>query len=70
MDFKEKKEYILKNRTLDIQKFGSVKEVTQMVDFINQEREQKAEKWADNEIHEVSKFLAKTMNQKLFFLGK
>jgi len=68
MDFKEQKEYIKENRKIDMNKFNRVSDITNMVDFINNEVERKNNDRADNEIHEISKFLARTIGRKMFFL--
>jgi len=64
--FEEQKEYIEKNKKIDMSKFNRVTEITQMIDFLNQEREGKMNKFAEREIHEISKFLARITGRKIF----
>jgi hypothetical protein len=68
MTFDEKVEYVKRNKKIDINKFDSVKEVTNIVDFINNDVKRKRDEEAGAEIHEISKFLVNMMNRKTFIL--
>lgn len=68
MTFDEKKEYIEKNSKLDITKFKNVEELTMMLDLLNTGIENKKEARAGEDIHEISKFLVRTMGRKFFFM--
>jgi len=69
MTFKEQKEYIEKHKKIDMRHFRNVTEITQMLDFLNQQREDKLNQHAEREITEISKFLANIQGRKMFFLG-
>jgi len=68
MNFSEQKEYIKANKKIDISKFDKVSEITNMIDFLNNERETKANKRADEDIHSISELLARMMTRKIFIL--
>jgi hypothetical protein len=70
MDFKEKKEYVKANKKIDIKHFDSVKEVTNMIDFLNNEREKKTNERAEEDIHSISELLARIEKRKIFILKK
>jgi hypothetical protein len=68
VDFKSKLEYVQKHRKIDVNKFDTVKEITNLVDFHNKAIEDDKDKRAENEIHEISKFLARIGARKMFFM--
>jgi len=70
MDFKQQREFIKNNKKLDIKNFNKISEITNMIDFINKEREENIDKEADEAIHSISQFLAKQATQRTFLLGK
>lgn len=59
MNFNEQKEYVKKSRTIDGSKFKNVKEITMMLDFINQEVVQGKESRLSEDIHYMARDLAK-----------
>jgi len=70
MDFKEKKEYIKANKKIDIKHFDSVKEVVNMIDFLNKEIEDKVEQRKDEDIHSISQLLERIQTRRNIFLKK
>jgi hypothetical protein len=70
MDFREKKEYIKRNKKIELRHFDSVKEVLNLVDLLNNEVEQKADKRAEEDIHSISELLARIEKRKIFILKK
>lgn len=70
MNFQEQKEYIKNNRKIDISKFDRVSEITNMVDFLNKEIEEKGQKRADEDIHSLTQFLERIQNRTTFILKK
>ena len=70
MNFKEQKEYIKKNKKIDGHRFNKATEITTMIDFLNEEKRVKEEKWAEDETHEISKFLAGILTRKTFILNR
>lgn len=68
MDFKTKKEYIKSHKKIDMEHFNTVGEVTNLIDFINKEIEDKKDKVASDEIHSISQFLARCANRKMFYI--
>lgn len=70
MNFNEQKEYIKAHNKIDIAKFDRIQEVTNMIDYLNNEISQKAEKRADEDIHSISQFLEKIQNRTTFILKK
>ncbi len=69
MDFNSKLEYIKANRKVSISKFNTVKEITNLIDFHNQLIESERNKRAEDDIHEISKFLVRMNGRKMFFLN-
>ena len=69
MDFKEQKKYIEANRSVDVTKFSSVKDVTNMIDLINNEVKKKAEDRATEDINSISALLWKINHSKSFVIG-
>ena len=70
MKFEDELEYVRTNRQIDGHKFNNATDIGNMIDFHNQQREKKSENYAGNEIHEISKFLARTLYRKSFIGGK
>jgi hypothetical protein len=70
MNFAEKKEYIKRNKKIELRHFDSVKEVLNLVDLLNNEVTQKADKRAEEDIHSISEFLARMEQRKIFILKK
>jgi hypothetical protein len=68
VNFKEKISYIKNNKKLDISKFDKVSEITNAIDFINNARDKELHDNVDNEVHEISKFLANIMFRKSFHI--
>jgi hypothetical protein len=65
VDFKSQKKYIEEVREIDISKFNTVKEITQMIDFLNKEKEKNSNKHMDNEINAISKYYAPLLLREL-----
>jgi len=70
MNFDEQKEYIKNNKKIDISKFDRISEVTNMIDFLNAEKKEKADKRAEEDIHSISQFLEAIEKRKTFILKK
>ena len=70
MDFKEKKEYIKKNKKIEIRHFDKVSEITNMIDLLNKEAEESSKRRADEEVSSISRFLADSQTRKIFFMGR
>lgn len=71
MEFNEQLEYVRSVRKADMNKFNKVTDITHIVDFHNQMVEAERDAWAEDQIHEISKFLARIQNRKTFvFKGK
>jgi hypothetical protein len=68
VDFKTTKEYVEQNSKLDVSKFNKVTDITQMIDFLNNERTRKVEEDGKRDILEISKFLVRIATQKSIFL--
>ena len=56
MTFDEQKEYIKANKKIDMKHFNKVSDVTQMIDFLNKEVEEKSEKNAAREINAITEY--------------
>ena len=69
MNFDDTRKYIETCDKIDGHKFNKITDVTNMIDFLNKENEKKSEKYFNNEIHEISKFLVRTLTNKTFILG-
>ena len=69
MDFKETQDYINNNKRIDISKFNKISDITNAIDFYNNEVDRKKKEHGDNEVHEISKLLARIMSRKMFFFG-
>jgi len=70
MDFTEKKEYVKANKKIDIKHFDSVKEIVNMIDFLNKEIEDKAEQRKDEDIHSITQLLERIQTRRNIFLKK
>jgi len=70
MNFQETKEYVKNNKKLDASKFDKASEITMMIDYLNNEIKEKAEKRADEDIHSISQFLARIQDRTTFILKK
>ncbi len=70
MTFDEQRDYIEKNRKVDMKHFNRVSDITMMIDLLNKNREEQINKHAEGEVHEISKFLASIMNRKMFLMGR
>ena len=70
MNFDQQKKYIQNNKKIEMARFNKVSDITQMIDFLNKEVEDKSEKRADDEIHSISQFLAKLQTSKSIRMGK
>jgi len=70
VDFKEKKEYIKKNKKIEIRHFDKVSEITNMIDLLNKEAEESSKRRADEEVSSISRFLADSQTRKIFFMGR
>ena len=69
MTFDEQKKYVRSVNKLDGHKFSKATDITNMIDLLNQENEKENKKRGDNEIHEISKYLANIQGRKMFMLG-
>lgn len=69
MNFEDKLNYIRSNKKVDYTKFNSADEITKMIDFHNQSVENDKDKRAENEVREISKFLARIQGRKMFFMN-
>ena len=70
MDFKQTHDYVKNNKKLDINKFDKVSDITNMIDYLNEERTKEIEKDTDRDVHEISKFLVDIMTRKSFVIRK
>ena len=68
MNFSDTKEYIKKNKKIDGHKFNKATDITNMIDFLNNETEQKADEKAGNDVREISKFLVNLLTRKTILL--
>lgn len=70
MNFSELKSYVKENRKVDISKLNNIKDLTNMIDFLNKEIDEKKKDRADEEIHSLTQFLERIQNRTTFILKK
>ena len=66
MNFDETKQYVKTVKKLDGHKFDRVTDFTNMIDLLNEDVENRKTAHGDNEIHEISKYLADSIGRKMF----
>jgi len=66
MNFKDAKEYIKTNNSIDGFKFEKVTDLTNMLDLLNKEVEEKGLKETEGDVREISKFLVRSLTTKIF----
>lgn len=67
-NFKEKVKKVEALGKLQMEDFNSAEEAGMFIDWMNEMNRMEKQKRADNEIHEISKFLARTLGSKTFII--
>ena len=67
MDFKETLQYVRSGKSIDASKFGRISDITNAIDFHNNDVERRVKESGENDIHEISKLLVRLQTQKHFF---
>lgn len=65
-NFEKALQTLEKTGKIDRNDFSSAADIGAFIDFLNNANEKKQETWAQNEITEISKFLARIMTSKTF----
>jgi len=67
MTFEESVEYVKQNKKVDGTKFDKASDITKIIDFLNQQRDEQKDKDNERDIVEISKFLARIQGRKMIF---
>jgi len=70
MNFEETYKYVKNNKRLDISKFNKVSDITNMIDYINNEEQRKKDARFDEDVAQMAKELVNNAGKEYFFLSK